>query len=169
MVSVTGYSLSFILLCLAGSIQMRWVPSGFIQTAEAGSCTKPTHSNHQKLTLTDSSPGAKMSVFVHPALRKHDLLPTFATTRVAKLQSTPRPAPDGRKADYVAASTFRQTKAPQPARRAVISNRAHHTPPVLKEPPHAVVARNETQKPSIVSKNKRTQTLEREHHTPPRF
>ncbi len=167
MVSVTGYSLSFILLCLAGSIQMRWVPSGFVQTAEAGSCKIPTQSEHQKLTLADTSAGSKMSAFAHPALKKHDLLPAFATTRVAKKQSTPRPAPDGLKADFVAASTYRQTQPSQPARRAAISKRAHHTPPVIEAPERTVVARREGPKPRTVSKNRLFEPLRREHHSPP--
>lgn len=168
-VSVTGYSLSFILLCLAGSIQMRWVPSGFVQTAEAGSCTIPTRSDHQKLTFTDTSAGSKLSVFAHPALKKHDLLPAFATTRVAKQQSTPRPAPDGLKADHVAASTYRQIKTPVPARRAEIAKLPHHTPPVFETREHTVVARRESQKPRIVSNSRFSTPLAREHHTPPRL
>ncbi len=146
---------------------MRWVPSGFVQTAEAGSCKIPTQSEHQKLTLADTSAGSKMSAFVHPALKKHDLLPAFATTRVAKKQSTPRPVPDGLKADFVAASTYRQTQPSQPVRRAAISKRPHHTPPVIKAPERTVVARREGPKPRTVSKNRLFEPLRREHHTPP--
>ncbi len=125
-VSVTGYSLSFILLCLAASIQMRWVPSGHSKTVKAGQCVPPTGSDHLKLTAADPSPAAETLSFVHPGLRKGDVLPTFATTRVAKKNVPARPAPVGTKS-ALAAPVSHKRKQTQSA--AALSIWPHHTPP----------------------------------------
>ena len=161
-VSVTGYSLSFILLCLAASIQMRWTPGGFIQTAKADRCVLPTDSEHLKLAENGGSAAENSSSFMHAALRKGDLLPRFATTRVVK-QSRPvgsQPAGSGAKQVSVLSQKQNQKSPdPQPESVAALVTQAHHTPPEAKSAAKAG--------PRIAALVARERAAPRPHHTPP--
>ena len=160
-VSVTGYSLSFILLCLAASIQMRWVPTSDSKTAKADRCVLPTNSAHLKLTAPDAAPGSNTLSFVHPGLRKGDLLPKFATTRIAKQIAPERPAPVGAKSGRPAAVSHNQNVNPvkvRAAKNSAIPDRPHHTPPEARP-----TRTSKAQQPSAG----RPPMIARAHHTPP--
>lgn len=120
---------------------MRWIPASHSQTAGVSSCAIPTSSEHQKLRFAVTDSRRVESAFVHPALQKHDLLPTFATTRVAKRQNSPRPAPEGQKSDQVAASTFEPRNPAQSLRSTTAVKRARHTTSALPPTLQAVLAR----------------------------
>lgn len=193
-VSVTGYSLSFILLCLAGSIQMRWVPTSHGKTAKAGQCLPPQSSDHLKLTATGASPGAETLSFVHPGLRKGDILPRFATTRVAKKSIPARPAPIGVKSALAEPVTRKEKQspaaAPAPAQTAAISIWRHHTPPMFGPvrssvrrlqsspiapavsslaPAAAAPALRPHHTPPMLPRSAAAEPALRPHHTPPAF
>ena len=80
---------------------MRWVPASHGKSAKAGQCLPPSGSAHLKLSAGDAAPGTDTLSFVHPGLKKDDLLPKFATTQVAKKSLPQRPAPLGVKSSLV--------------------------------------------------------------------
>ncbi len=185
-VSVTGYSLSFILLCLAASIQMRWVPASHGKSAKASQCLPPSGSDHLKLSARDAAPGTETLSFVHPGLKKDDLLPKFATTKVAKKNVTQRPAPLGVKSSLVSRASHKPKQRPRQSAPAEEPKTAtlpvwprHERPrfgPVnITEPQVSSVHSSATPRPATRETREKQAALlagtssQRGHHTPPAF
>ncbi len=90
---------------------MRWVPSGFIQTAKADQCILPSGQNYPKLTSGPGSNAIKTSSFIHSPLQKGNLLPVFATTRIAKrFASRPSSSNHGRPTQAILSSLKQNQK-----------------------------------------------------------
>ncbi len=185
-VSVTGYSLSFILLCLAASIQMRWVPASHGKSAKASQCLPPSGSDHLKLSARDAAPDAETLSFVHPGLKKDDLLPKFATTKVAKESGSERPAPLGVKSSLVTRASHQPKQTPAQSIPARMPKTAafsvwppHELPrfgPVRTTSPRISGAHARATARPAASEQHETQAsvltglrLQPGHHTPPAF
>ncbi len=190
-VSVTGYSLSFILLCLAASIQMRWAPSSFGKTSKADRCVLPINSEHSKFSENGVSPAETSSSFVHSALRKGNLLPVFATTRVVKQFRPARSLSARSVTNQTPAASQKQNQKRAnsgSSRSALFSIRPHHTPPELKISHHAhddslqnansprsrsqnvsAAVRQPHHTPPVAKVSEAASPLIRPHHTPPKL